>query len=161
GFEELFGARRSGGRRRRSSGETIRIRLPLTLREVALGAAKTVRLAILEVCGTCAGSGSADSGGAAVCPTCNGEGDARVVQRSVFGQFDSVTTCRTCGGEGRTISNPCRTCHGEGRVREEREVPVEVPAGVTSENYITLRGKGNAGVRGGPRGDIMILLEVQ
>jgi molecular chaperone DnaJ len=161
GFEDIFGGRRQGGRRRRTTGEPLRIRLPLTLEEVVLGATKTVRLGILEVCPTCEGSGSADRGEAQVCPTCNGGGEERIVQRSVFGQFVSVTTCRSCGGEGTVIRNPCRTCNGEGRVREEREVPVEVPAGVTSENFITLRGKGNAGIRGGSRGDIMVLLEVQ
>lgn len=161
GFEEIFGGRRQGGRRRRSSGETLRIRLPLTLEEVVLGATRTVRLGILETCSTCEGSGSADRGGAQTCPTCQGAGEERIVQRSVFGQFVSVATCRSCGGEGTVIRNPCKSCNGEGRLREEREIPVEVPAGVTSENFITLRGKGNAGIRGGPRGDIMVLLEVQ
>jgi molecular chaperone DnaJ len=161
GFEDIFGGRRQGGPRRRSAGETLRIRLPITLEEVVLGATKTVRLGILEVCGTCEGTGSADRGGAQTCTSCNGSGEERVVQRSVFGQFVSVATCRSCGGEGTVIKNPCRTCHGEGRAREEREIPVEVPAGVTSENYITLRGKGNSGIRGGPRGDVMVLLEVQ
>jgi molecular chaperone DnaJ len=161
GFDDIFSGRRPGGRRRRAAGEPLRIRLPLTLEEVVLGATKTVRLGILETCGSCEGSGSAEAGASEVCPTCKGGGEERVVQRSVFGQFVSVTTCRSCGGEGTIIRKPCPTCHGEGRVRKEQEIPVEVPPGVTSENYITLRGKGNAGIRGGPPGDVMVLLEVQ
>ncbi|MEX0855993.1 MAG: molecular chaperone DnaJ [Gemmatimonadota bacterium] len=162
GFEDLFGGQRRGGARRRSGGgETLRVRLPLTLRDVLHGAKKKIRLALFESCETCDGSGSADQSGAEVCSTCGGRGEERVAQRSVFGQFVSVTTCRSCGGEGRVVRNPCPTCHGEGRVRSESEVEVEVPPGVTSENFITLRGRGNAGPRGGARGDIAVLLEVE
>jgi molecular chaperone DnaJ len=95
------------------------------------------------------------------CSTCGGRGEEHVAQRSVFGQFVSVTTCRTCGGGGTVIRNPCPTCHGEGRIRDQKKIEVEVPPGVTSENYITLRGRGNVGPRGGPRGDIVVLLEVE
>jgi molecular chaperone DnaJ len=83
------------------------------------------------------------------------------VQRSVFGQFVSVQPCSTCHGEGRVVERPCETCSGEGRVRSEREVDIEVPPGVTSENFLTLRGQGSVGPRSGPRGDLVILLEVQ
>ena len=83
------------------------------------------------------------------------------MQRSVFGQFVSVQPCRTCGGEGRVIESPCPKCSAEGRVRSEREIEVEVPPGVTSENFLTLRGRGSVGPRGGPRGDLVVLLEVQ
>lgn len=159
GFEEIFGRRRGGGRRRSSAGETLRVRLRLSLKEVVAGATKRIRIAVLEPCGGCGGSGSSDRNGPATCSACQGRGEERVVQRSVFGEFVSVATCRTCGGEGSVVSTPCRACHGEGRVRREREVEVAVPAGVTSENYITLRGKGNVGPRGGERGDVMVLLE--
>jgi len=161
GFEELFGQRRGGDRRRRGGGEPIRIRLPLTLREVARGVTKRLRVSILEPCEGCAGSGSASPRGAQSCTTCEGTGEERIVQRSVFGQFVSMTSCRSCRGEGKVLRDPCRSCHGEGRTRIETEIDVEVPAGVSSENYITLRGKGNVGIRGGPRGDIMVLLEVE
>src|SRR6185503_19193082 len=95
------------------------------------------------------------------CRVCGGSGEERIVQRSVFGQFVSVQPCRTCQGEGRIIEKPCPTCSGEGRVRVEREVEIEVPAGVTSENFLTLKGQGSAGPRGGARGDLVVLLEVQ
>ena len=84
-----------------------------------------------------------------------------MVQRSVFGQFVSVTVCRTCSGEGTVVESACPKCHGDGRQRAEREIDVEVPPGVSSENFITLRGQGNQGPNGGPRGDIIVLLEVQ
>ncbi len=163
GFEDLFGGgaraqRRGGGRRK---GESVRVRLPLTLKEVVTGATKRLRVAVLDPCSDCDGTGAAEGSTPTTCGQCGGSGQERVAQRSVFGQFVSVTTCRACGGEGTTIRTPCGTCHGEGRVRVQREVEVEVPAGVSSENFITLRGKGNAGSRGAPSGDIMVLLEVE
>ncbi len=162
GFEEIFGGRRRrSAPRTRMAGETVRVRLPVTLKEVVHGSTKRLRLALLEPCGTCGGSGSADPQGAATCPTCGGSGEERIAQRSVFGQFVSVTTCRTCRGEGRVIRAPCAVCYGEGRVRAEGEVEIQVPAGVSSENFITLRGRGNVGPRGGPRGDVIALLEVE
>lgn len=95
------------------------------------------------------------------CEPCGGSGEERRVERSVFGQFVSVQPCRTCGGEGRVVENPCAKCRGDGRTRVEREIEVEVPAGVTGENFLTLRGQGSAGPRGGPRGDVVVLLEIE
>lgn len=161
GFEEIFGRRGRGRARKTASGEVLRVRLPISLQEVVEGATKKIRVAVLDPCETCDGSGSADESGAETCTTCGGRGEERVAQRSVFGQFVSVTTCRTCGGEGTVIRTPCKECHGEGRTRVQREIDVEVPPGVTSENYITLRGRGNIGPRGGPRGDVVALLEVE
>jgi molecular chaperone DnaJ len=162
GFEDLFGSRGARGQRRTSrKGQTVRIRVPLTLAEVATGATKTLRVSLLDLCESCDGSGAEPGTSPSACATCGGSGEERHVQRSVFGQFVSVQPCRTCGGEGRVISSPCRTCSGEGRIRAEREVEVEVPAGVTSENFLTLRGRGSAGPRGGPRGDLIVLLEVE
>jgi molecular chaperone DnaJ len=160
GFSEMFGARRGGAGNVRQ-GAQIRVRLPLTLQEVAKGATKTVRIAVLAACDNCKGSGAAPGTSPDKCPTCQGTGEERLVQRSVFGQFVSVHPCRRCGGEGVVITHPCPRCQGEGRVRERKEISVEVPPGVTSENYITVRGQGNAGPRGGPVGDIVELLVVQ
>ncbi len=162
GFEEIFGgARRTQRGPRIRKGETVRIRLPLTLEDVVNGGTKRIRVALLESCQSCSGTGSKEGAAPAPCEQCEGTGEERIAQRSVLGQFVSVTTCRACGGEGQRLVNPCSDCLGEGRRREEVEVDVEVPTGVTSENFITLRGKGNAGPRGGPRGDIMVMLEVE
>lgn len=162
GFEDLFGMR--GGRAQRMAsrkGQSVRLRLPLTLHDVAHGAKRKLRVALLDTCASCSGSGSENGRAPTVCATCGGSGEERHVQRSVFGQFVSVQPCRACGGEGQVIATPCATCHGEGRARAEREVEVEVPAGVTSENFLTLRGQGSVGPRGGPRGDLVILLEIE
>jgi len=162
GIEDLFGGR--GGPTSRSAsrkGQTVRIRLPLSLHDVSHGVKKKLRVALLEPCGPCQGSGAEPGTEPSTCGDCGGSGEQRHVQRSVFGQFVSVQPCRTCGGEGRVISSLCDTCRGEGRVRSEREVEVEVPPGVTSENFLTLRGQGSVGPRGGPRGDLVILLEVE
>jgi molecular chaperone DnaJ len=160
GLEDLFGQ----GRRRRApdrKGQGLRVRLPLTLKEVATGVTKRIRVALLDPCDACDGTGAADGTGTVTCPTCGGSGEERLVQRSVFGQFMSVTVCRRCSGEGQIIESQCPRCHGDGRMRVEHEIDVEVPPGVTSENFITLRGRGNVGPRNGPRGDIAVLLEVE
>lgn len=162
GLDDLFGqGRRRGGRPVERKGKTLRVRVPLSLEEVALGVSKRIRVAVLDSCETCGGSGAAEGKGRTTCPTCGGSGEERVVQRSVFGQFVSVTVCRTCSGDGSVVESACTQCHGDGRQRAEREIDVEVPPGVSSENFITLRGQGNQGPNGGPRGDIIVLLEVQ
>lgn len=160
GIEELF-----GGRRRRSGepsrGQSLRVKVPVTLEEVCSGAAKRVRIAVLDSCGECRGTGAAGGAQPSSCPDCGGAGQQRRVQRSVFGDLVSVVTCRRCRGEGAVVVDRCRECRGEGRVRVQRQVRVDVPPGVSSENYITLRGEGNVGRRGGTRGDIVVLLDVQ
>jgi molecular chaperone DnaJ len=163
GFEEIFGGRRSGmsSRREPGRGQTIRVRLPLTLKDVRTGVTRKIRMTLLDPCESCHGSGAAAGTSPSPCRNCGVTGEERHVQRSVFGQFVSVGPCRVCGGEGRIIEEPCPDCGGEGRVKKDREEEVEVPAGVGSDNFLTLRGKGNAGPRGGPRGDIIVLLEVQ
>lgn len=163
GFEEVFGGRRRGRQRGRDGrkGRDIRVRLPLTLREVARGVTKKLKIPVLEPCEACGGSGAASGSEPRTCPECRGAGEQRVAQRSAFGQFVSVRPCQRCRGEGELIDEPCRTCNGEGRVRQQREIEVEVPAGVSSENFITLRGQGHSGSRGGQRGDIAVLLEIE
>ena len=162
GLEDLFGMR--GARTQRTAtrkGQTVRLRISLTLAEVAAGVKKKIRVALLDNCPRCEGSGAEPGSSPTTCGTCEGTGEERHVQRSGFGQFVSVQPCSTCGGEGRTIASPCKTCSGEGRVRVDREIEVEVPAGVSSENFLTLRGRGSVGPRSGPRGDLVVLLEVQ
>ena len=158
-FGDVFG-RSASGRPRSRRGKGIRLRLPLTLAEVASGVEKRLRVSLLEPCEDCGATG-ARGAGPTLCPECSGTGQERISQRSPFGQFVSVQPCRRCGGEGQVIQDPCPACRGEGRVREESTITVEVPAGVSSENYITLRGQGNAGPRGGPRGDITVLIAVE
>jgi len=162
GLEDIFGMRGAHGQRTTvRQAQTVRIRLPLTLLEVAQGVTKTLRVALLNECEKCNGSGAQAGTAPTSCGGCGGSGEERLVQRSVFGQFVSVQPCRTCQGEGRVIEQPCDTCRGEGRARHETDIEVEVPPGVTSENFLTLRGRGSVGPRGGPRGDLVVLLEVE
>ncbi len=162
GLEDLFGGRQQrGGSRSAPQGQAIKLRVRVSLPEVASGVEKTLKVAVLDACEPCSGSGSADGTPPNPCAQCGGVGEVRQTQRTAFGQFVSVVPCPSCRGEGRIIQEPCRNCHGEGRARSERTLKVEIPPGVTSENFITLRGEGNMGPRGGPRGDVLVLIEVE
>ena len=160
GFGEVFeesGARRRGGRERR--GNTLELRLPLTLEEIATGVEKRVKVRHMIACATCKGSGAKEGAGRATCTRCQGSGQVRVVQRSIFGQLINITTCDRCRGEGTVIEDPCAACSGEGRVREQSEIAIKVPPGVSSGNFIPLSGMGDAGPRGGPAGDLIAHIE--
>ncbi|MBI4420146.1 MAG: molecular chaperone DnaJ [Gemmatimonadetes bacterium] len=160
GFDTFFG----GGERARRSrrrGQDIQLSLRLTLEEVIKGVARKVKIKSLEPCEQCEGRGTADGAEPERCRTCGGSGEVQRATQSFFGQFISVSACPTCGGEGRVIRKPCPECRGEGRVRAERTVDIDVPPGVSSQNYLTLRGKGAAGPRGGGRGDLIVTLEIE
>jgi len=160
GLDEMFGfgGGRSGGSVR--SGSDVKITIPLTLAEVATGVERKLNAKLLEPCDRCTGSGAEPGSKPQTCTTCNGSGEVRRAQRSFFGQFVTVAPCPTCKGEGTTVQSPCKKCRGEGRLREEREISIDVPPGVATGQYMTLRGVGNAGQRGGPRGDIHVIFEV-
>lgn len=143
------------------SGADVRIELHLTLAEVATGVSRTVKAKLLDTCETCDGTGAEPGTKPGRCATCAGHGEVRRAQRSFFGQFVSVAPCPTCGGAGTVIASPCKSCRGEGRKRGEHAIPIKVPAGVATGQYMHLRGIGNVGARGGPRGDIIVLFEVQ
>ena len=159
GFESIFGggARRQDPRR----GQDVRVTVKLSLAEVATGVKKSVKLKTLERCTACAGSGARPGTQPTRCSTCGGSGEVRRAARSMFGQFVSVSACPTCAGEGQVVLQPCEVCRGEGRVRGERTASLEIPAGVSSNNYLTLRGQGAAGPRNGPAGDLLVMLDVK
>ncbi len=158
GFESIFGGGRRQDPRR---GQDVRVTVRLTLSDVASGLKKTVKLKTLERCTVCAGSGAKAGTQPARCTTCGGSGEVRRAAQSMFGQFVSVSACPTCAGEGEVVQQPCEVCRGEGRVKAERTVSVEIPAGVSANNYLTLRGQGAAGPRNGPAGDLLVMLEVK
>jgi len=160
GFEELFGggAGRSGGSVR--TGADVRVSIALTLEEVATGVEKKVVAKLLDACDHCGGTGAEPGSRVETCPSCGGAGEVRRAQRSFFGQFLTVVPCPTCKGEGTIVQAPCKKCRGEGRVRGERELTIQVPAGVATGQYMTMRGSGNAGARGGQRGDVHVVFEV-
>jgi molecular chaperone DnaJ len=159
GFEDMFGggARRSGPR----TGADVKVTVALTLAEVAVGAEKSIAVKLLDTCDRCSGVGAEPGTKPQRCTTCNGTGEVRRAQRSFFGQFVSVAPCPTCAGEGKVFSSPCKKCRGEGRVRGDHTIPVTVPAGVSTGQYIALRGMGSVGPRGGPRGDILVVFDVE
>ena len=159
GFESIFGGGRSRQDHRR--GQDIKVTVRLTLTEVALGAKKNVKIKSLERCTVCQGSGAKAGSKPTTCTGCRGTGEVRRAARSMFGQFISVAPCPTCNGEGTVITEPCEVCRGEGRVRGERTVTVEVPPGVSADNYLTLRGQGAAGPRGGASGDLVVMLDIK
>jgi len=162
-FEEVFtggrGTRSRGRRQAGVPGSDLRIRLKLALEEIAAGVEKKLKIKLSKKCPSCGGTGARGSSSLAACPACNGSGEIRQISRSVFGQFVNISTCSNCNGEGRVIKDPCAECHGEGRVYGESTIRVNVPAGVSQDNYIPLRGQGNAGVRGGPSGDLIVVIE--
>ncbi len=154
GFGELFGERTASCRGPRK-GPDLQVRLKLSLEEIAAGVEKTIKLKRFQRCPTCGGTG----GKLRTCPTCHGRGEVRKVSQGIFGQFVNVSTCPTCGGEGRVIDQACSTCGGEGKVKAASTVTVKVPAGVTTGNYIPIKGGGDVGPRGGPSGDLIVLIE--
>ena len=159
GFEDAFGG---GGRRGRASGgipgTDLKIRLKLTLEEIAKGVEKTLKIKKQVTCKECNGSGS-KSGATENCQTCQGSGEVRQVSKTMFGQFVNVAACPTCGGEGRIIKDRCTSCYGEGIKLGEVTVKVTVPSGVEDGNYLTLRGQGNSGPRAGAAGDLIVVIE--
>ena len=159
GFESIFGGGRPQGEDRR--GRDVRITVKLTLDDVAAGAQRTIKLRTMDTCEVCDGSGLAQGASPSACTTCGGSGEVRRAARSMFGQFVSVAPCPSCHGEGRVITDPCETCRGEGRVRGERKVTVDIPAGVSDNNYLTLRGQGAAGARNGIPGDLIVILSIE
>jgi len=160
GLGDLFG----GGGGRQSSGPRagadVKLDLQLAMLEVATGVTKTVKLKLLDPCARCDGEGAEPGTKPQRCATCAGQGEVRRAQQSFFGQFVSVAPCPTCRGEGTTITSPCTECRGEGRMRADHTLDIKVPAGVATGQYMQLRGVGNAGTRGGPRGDVIVVFDV-
>ncbi|MSR07642.1 MAG: molecular chaperone DnaJ [Gemmatimonadetes bacterium] len=159
GFDAIFGGGERS-RRARSRGQDVQLSVRLTLADVAKGAKRKVKLKTLEACKTCKGKGTANGKEPERCKTCAGAGEVQRATNSFFGQFVSVAACPTCHGEGIVIHDPCTECRGDGRVRAERTLDIEVPPGVSASNYLTLRSEGAAGPRGGPKGDVIVALEI-
>ncbi len=160
GFEDLFGTGRSDRRRSRTAsraGSDLKIKLHLTLEEISRGITKKVKIKRMESCDLCGGTGAKPGTSTIVCPVCQGSGEVREVKRSFFGQMVNVRPCSNCHGDGRIVEHRCPKCAGDGRIRQEREISIQVPAGVTTGNYLTMRSEGNVGIRGGSRGDLIVI----
>ena len=166
-FGDLFESVFSGGTgRRRASpnaprqGDDLELRLSVTLEEAATGTKKAVEIPRWETCETCRGSGAAPGTKAETCETCRGSGQVETRQQTPFGQFVSVNTCPRCGGTGKFIRTPCPDCNGQGRMRKRKSVDVRIPAGVDTGTRLRISGEGEAGINGGPAGDLYLVVEV-
>jgi molecular chaperone DnaJ len=161
-FDDLFTGGSSSRSRQQATGtpgSDLKVTLKLTLEEIASGTSKTIKLKKYNKCSECNGTGANSSSGFKSCTVCNGSGEVREVSRSIFGQFVNISVCSNCRGTGKIISDPCRTCASDGRIYTEKKIKVNVPAGVTNNSYMTMRGEGNAGKNGGPSGDIVVVFQ--
>jgi len=161
-FEDIFGEMMGGGRQRRSSGgrergADLRYNMEISLEEAYSGKTAQIRVPTSITCDVCSGSGAKPGTKPQTCGTCQGSGRVRAAQ----GFFSIERTCPTCHGRGQTITDPCGKCHGQGRVTEERSLSVNIPAGIEDGTRIRLSGEGEAGLRGGPAGDLYIFLSVK
>ncbi len=157
-FGDIMGGRRGGGSggRRAVRGSDLRYNLRISLEDAYEGLQKTIQVPTAVACDTCSGSGAAGGAEPTACPTCSGMGKVRASQ----GFFTVEKTCPTCAGAGQIIQNPCQSCGGAGRVEKDRSLSVNIPAGVETGTRIRLAGEGEAGLRGGPTGDLYIFIEV-
>ena len=160
-FEDLFGdfmgGRGGGGRSRAQRGSDLRYNLRVLLEEAFAGVQKTINVPTSVACDTCRGSGAEGGAEPVTCPTCSGMGKVRAQQ----GFFTVERTCPTCAGAGQIVKNPCKSCAGHGRIEKDRSLSVNIPAGVETGTRIRLAGEGEAGMRGGPAGDLYIFIEVK
>lgn len=163
-FESFFGGGGGGRRSQRRQGvrgQDLRVRVKVTLEDVSNGVEKKIKLNRYCTCDTCSGSGAEIGGGYSTCPTCNGSGEIRRTSGGGFFQQIMVSACPQCGGEGRIVSNPCGTCNGEGREMQEVTETLKIPQGISEGLQISIRGAGHAGQRGGPAGDMIVLVDVE
>lgn len=163
-FGEFFGGggRRGGsrgGRARGERGSNLRIKVKMTLEEIATGVNKKIKVRKQVACGTCNGSGARDASSVDTCATCRGAGMVNQVRQTPFGMMQTAVTCPTCNGAGQTIKSPCNVCKGDGRVFGEETIDVDIPAGVHEGIQLSVNGRGNAGAKGGPAGDLLIAIE--
>lgn len=164
-FGDIFGNIFGGGQRRSNPnaperGRDISIGLTIEFNDSITGCKRKIRYRREETCEACHGSGSAD-GKRQTCPTCHGTGQVRIQQRTMLGNFTSVTVCSSCGGTGSIVKDPCKSCGGRGVVQNERTIEASIPAGIASGQAIKLAGQGSAGKRGGGNGDLYITVTVK
>ncbi len=159
GFSGFGGGGRSGSGRRVNKGSNLRVKVKLTLEEIANGVDKKIKVNKYVSCSHCSGTGAKDGSSYQTCDTCHGSGQVTRIQNSFFGQMQTTGICPTCGGDGKIITHKCNHCGGDGIVKDEEIIDIKIPAGVEDGMQLSIRGKGNAGARGGINGDLIILIE--
>lgn len=161
-FEAFFGGGASTrGRRRTVRGSDLRYDVTISFDDAYTGVEREIDVPRLSTCDACSGSGAAPGTSVETCATCGGSGQVRRAAQSIFGQVVNVSACPSCRGEGKTIQKPCSSCRGQGRVEQRRRLAMRIPAGVDTGSQIRLVGEGEAGVRGGPPGDLYVVVRVK
>lgn len=158
-FDSFFGGQSRGGGRRTTRGNNLRIKVKLTLEEIAKGVEKKIKVNKKVSCSTCQGTGAKDKSSFNTCRTCNGQGSVRRVTSTFLGQMQTTSTCPTCNGEGVEITAKCTSCGGDGLMSGEETITINIPAGVSEGIQLSMAGKGNAAPRDGIAGDLIILIE--
>jgi molecular chaperone DnaJ len=164
GIDDLFNTFFGGDRRRErgpTRGADLRMQLEIDLIDTVRGGDKEILVPRLETCERCGGNGAEPGSATSTCATCGGRGEVRHVQQSVFGRFVNVSTCPRCGGSGKTVDALCTRCRGEGRERRDHELPLDIPAGIDDGQQLRVAGEGEAGLRGGPSGDLYVLIRLR
>ena len=162
-FEDLFGfgmRSRRTARQAPTRGSDLRYNLTISFEEAVFGCEKELEIPRLETCPTCQGQGTEPGTTPIRCPQCGGTGEERRTRQSIFGSIITASTCSRCHGEGEVITSPCHECHGQRRVQRTRKIVVEIPAGVDDGTQIRLAGEGEAGLYGGPPGNLYVALTV-
>jgi len=156
-----FGGFSGGGRRSRrvNKGSNLRVKVKLTLQEIATGAEKKIKVNKYDTCDNCGGTGAADASSLSTCNTCHGSGHVTRLTNTMLGQMQTTSVCPSCGGEGQTITKKCTACYGEGIVQKEEIIKINIPAGVGKGMQMTVGGKGNAPRRGGVNGDLLVVID--
>lgn len=156
-FGDFGGSKQSKKRSSVQRGSDLRYNLEISLEEAFAGSSEKISFSISSTCDSCHGTGAKSGEKPIDCPNCKGSGKVRAQQ----GFFIVERTCGTCGGSGQIIKNPCKTCHGEGRVNKEKTLSVKIPSGIEDGNRIRLAGEGEAGLRGGPAGDLYVFITIR
>ncbi|MCX6251694.1 MAG: molecular chaperone DnaJ [Bacteroidetes bacterium] len=161
GFDDPFGSMFGGGRNRRvvNKGSNLRVKVKLTIEEIAHGTEKKIKVNKYIACETCHGTGAKGANAFHTCSTCNGSGQITQVTRTFLGQMQTTSVCPHCGGEGKVITDKCPDCAGNGVIKGEEVISIKLPAGVAEGMQLSLTGKGNAAARGGEPGDLFVQIE--
>lgn len=164
-FGDIFGDLFGGGRTRRANngpmkGANLRAVIHITFEEAVFGCDKEIELTLKDTCNTCSGSGAKPGTSPETCGRCNGSGQITQTQQSMFGMIRNVQTCPECGGTGQVIKEKCSDCHGSGYIANRKKIQVSVPAGIDNGQSIRIREKGEPGKNGGPRGDLLVEVQV-
>lgn len=159
GFSGFGGGQQRGGGQRVRRGSDLRVKVKLTLAEIAVGVEKKIKVKKYVSCTHCSGSGAAHGASSTTCTTCNGQGRVTRVQNTILGQMQTAAECPTCNGDGKIVKDKCLHCSGEGIVREDEVITINIPAGVMEGMQLSVSGKGNAARRGGSNGDLLVLVE--